>query len=132
VPPAVVALGVAALSGGGAPHPAAAAAGAVSIDDGPLGCSGGASFCFSPASLTVRAGDAVTWTSNSGAPHRVTRCTAQACSGDGAGTGADAGPASMDLGKGQSYTLTFSKPGTYNYYCSIHGYNTMHGTVTVG
>ena len=36
---------------------------------------------------------------------------------------------SPNLAKGQSYTVTFTKAGTYSYICSIHQY--MKGTITV-
>lgn len=33
---------------------------------------------------------------------------------------------------GQAFTKTFAKPGTYDYYCTIHGPNVMSGVVQVG
>jgi len=32
---------------------------------------------------------------------------------------------------GKTYSFTFAGAGTYVYYCAIHGYATMHGTITV-
>jgi len=36
---------------------------------------------------------------------------------------------SGNLTSGQSYAVTFSKPGTYAFHCSIHNY--MTGTIKV-
>jgi plastocyanin len=63
-------------------------------------------FSFSPASLTVKVGDKVTWTNS-----------------DSAGHSATADDNSFDTGvleQGQSGSATFSKPGTYTYHCSVH------------
>jgi len=75
-----------------------------------------ADFAFSPQNLSVNVGDTVTWTNQDTANHTV--------------TSTDGGPlASPSLGQGQSYSYTFSLPGTYSYHCSIHPM--MTGTVTV-
>ena len=75
-------------------------------------------FAFSPASLTVRAGTTVTWTNKDSDAHTVTS--------QGSG-----GPlASAALSTGQSYTYTFTKPGTYSYLCTIHPFMTATVTVT--
>jgi plastocyanin len=72
-------------------------------------------FRFSPSSITVGAGETVTWTNNGSAPegHNV--------SGGGLG--------SPTLHNGQSYSHTFTSPGTFSYICSIHPF--MKGTVIV-
>jgi len=65
-------------------------------------------YAFSPAALTVKVGDTVTWTNMDEAPHTVT---------------VSSGPvkfASPTLQKGQSFTYTFKKAGTYSYYCAVH------------
>ena len=70
---------------------------------------------FSPASLTVKVGDTVTWTNQ-----------------DSMGHSATADDNSFDTGvldQGKSGTVTFSKAGTYTYHCKIH--SSMHGTITV-
>jgi plastocyanin len=106
------------------------AATAVTID-GAASC-GGSAFCFSPAAVSVASGDTVTWTNQSGAPHTVTRCDAAACNGTDGGTGADpAFDLSVAANNGATANHTFSGAGTYNYYCKIHGFAVMHGTVTV-
>jgi PKD repeat protein len=54
-----------------------------------------------------------------------------AACGVGGGTGTDNWTASPNIGNGQSYQKTFTGAGTYVYYCSIHGYTAMHGTITI-
>lgn len=96
------------------------------------GASCTAAFCYQPDSLTVRSGDSVTWTNGSSAPHTVARCTPSACSGQSGGTGTDAGPSTGTINPGAaSSPVTFAGTGTYVYYCTIHGYAAMHGTITV-
>jgi plastocyanin len=89
----------------------AAGSTSVSILDG----SSQSAFRFSPGSITVGAGDTVTWTNNGSAPegHDVT--------GSGLGSGT--------LHSGQSYSHTFASPGSFPYFCSIHPF--MKGSVTV-
>jgi plastocyanin len=73
------------------------------------------SFAFGPGTATVRPGTTVTWTQQDEDQHTVT---------------ADDGSfASSPLITGQTYTHTFTAPGTYHYHCAIHPF--MHGTVTV-
>ena len=67
-----------------------------------------ANFAFAPQTLTIAAGDSVTWTNQDEAPHTVTTTS---------------GPRSISspmLSKGQSLTYTFAVPGTYSYYCTVH------------
>jgi amicyanin len=74
-------------------------------------------YSFSPATLTVKQGTKVTWTNKDNVGHTVT---------------SDSGPDSFDSGllsNNQTFSFTFSKPGTYTYYCSVHPY--MKGTVVV-
>ncbi len=72
----------------------------------------------------------MTWSNATTVSHTVTRCTAAACP-VGPGTGTDAAFGSGFLGAGQTFSATFQGLGTYNYYCMVHGYTIMHGTVTV-
>lgn len=88
-------------------------------------------YCFRPARLKVITGTVVTWRNASTAPHTVTRCTPAACSGHGGGTGTDTGLGSGTISSSGTYSFTFHGTGTYVYYCSIHGYAVMHGTVVV-
>ncbi|HVW45097.1 MAG TPA: cupredoxin family copper-binding protein [Amycolatopsis sp.] len=65
-------------------------------------------YAFSPSTLTVHAGDTVTWTNHDQAPHDVTT------------TSAPVAIKSQTLSTGQSFSYTFTTAGTYSYYCSIH------------
>ncbi len=78
---------------------------------------------FNPNTITVRVGTTVMWMNNetSAIPHTVTSGTPSAPSGM-----FDSGT----LNPGQSFQFTFTTPGTFAYYCRIHG-AAMTGTVTV-
>jgi plastocyanin len=74
-------------------------------------------FSFSPAQLPVAAGATVTWENHDDMPHTIVN---------------DATPRefrSAPLDSGEHFSQTFSKPGTYKYFCSIHPH--MTGTVVV-
>jgi plastocyanin len=101
----------------------------VSIVSGGGSCT--SEFCFSPAAVTIRQAQMVTWTNNSTFTHTVTRCTTAACPGAGPGTGTDPAFNSGFLSSGSTFTVQFHGVGTYTYYCMIHGYAVMHGTITV-
>ena len=79
------------------------------------------------------AGATVTWTNTSGVEHTVARCTPAACNGASGGTGTDAtfSKSTVAVPAGASFHYTFAQPGTYVYYCTLHGYAVMHGTITV-
>jgi plastocyanin len=112
----------------GAPVANTAKTFAISIVNGGGSCS--SLFCYAPANLTIHQADSVTWTNNSTANHTVTRCTTSLCPGAGPGTGTD--PAfNRGVGIGSKFTIQFHRVGTYNYYCQIHGFFIMHGTITV-
>jgi plastocyanin len=72
-------------------------------------------FAFSPAAITVVAGTTVSWTNKDSTQHDV--------------SAPSVGLKSPVLSQGDSYTYTFTGPGTYDYICSIHPF--MHGTVVV-
>lgn len=74
-------------------------------------------YAYSPASLTVRVGDTVTWMQHDEAPHDVVT------------TSAPVAFRSPRLSAGQSWSYTFRQPGTYAYYCSVHP--DMRASVTV-
>lgn len=88
-------------------------------------------YCFSPANLTVHQAQTVTWQNMSVAEHTVSSCTTSACSGVGPGTGSDPAFNSGLIASGKTFSLEFHGAGTYNYYCMVHGYAIMHGTITV-
>lgn len=73
-------------------------------------------FAFSPKTLTVSAGTRVVWTNQDEEPHTVTSA--------GAGFRSSAA-----LDTGDTHAVTFARPGTYAYYCSIHPM--MVGTIVV-
>lgn len=98
-----------------------------------VGANGG--FTFSPATLTIAAGDTVTWTNpGSTAPHNVRsdagsvtnfRC-ANGCDGAG-GNGTPSAAA-------WTATVAFPTAGTIPFYCEIHGGPGgvgMSGSITV-
>lgn len=65
-------------------------------------------YTYGPATLTIKVGDTVTWTNHDQAPHDAVTT---------------AGPAQLRspmLATGQTWSFTFTAPGTYSYYCSIH------------
>jgi plastocyanin len=84
-----------------APAPAAA----VTIDN----------FTFKNAVVTVKPGTTITWTNGDDIPHTVV-------SKDGLFK-------SKVLDTGDKFSFTFTKPGQFGYYCSIHPH--MTGTVVV-
>jgi plastocyanin len=92
-----------------------------------------ASFCFVPANTTVSVGGTVTWVDKSGAAHNISRCTPANCDGASGGTGTDAKftAAHLAIPADGTAKFTFAEPGTYVYFCAIHGYAIMHGTITV-
>jgi LPXTG-motif cell wall-anchored protein len=70
-------------------------------------------FDFSPGTITINAGDTVTWTNTGSQGHSAT------------GSGFDTGI----LSKGKSGSHTFTTPGTFTYHCTPHPF--MKGTVVV-
>jgi plastocyanin len=63
-------------------------------------------FSFGPQTLTVAAGTTVTWTNNDDVPHNV--------------VSDDKLFKSKALDTNDKFSYTFAKPGTYNYFCSVH------------
>ncbi|TWP52939.1 copper-binding protein [Lentzea tibetensis] len=63
-----------------------------------------AQYSYMPPAMTVRVGDVVTWTNQDQAPHDVAAGTFR----------------SPMLETGQSWSYTFTQPGTFDYVCSIH------------
>jgi plastocyanin len=109
-----------------------AMAASVAIQDGPCSPPSGTEFCFNPPAQTAVSGVHVTWTNQSAfAPHEIARCTPSACAGNSGGTGGDSWAGSGVLNSGATYSHSFTGVGTYVYYCTIHGYAAMHGTITV-
>jgi plastocyanin len=63
-----------------------------------------ARYAYVPATMTVRVGDVVTWTNQDEASHDVAGGTFR----------------SPMLARGQSWSFTFTQPGTFDYVCSVH------------
>ena len=63
-------------------------------------------FSFGPASVTVAVGTTVTWTNNDDVPHTV--------------VSDDMVFRSKALDTDDKFSYTFTKPGTYSYFCSVH------------
>jgi plastocyanin len=63
-------------------------------------------FSFGPGTLTVPAGTTVTWTNRDDIPHTV--------------VSDDKVFKSKVLDTDEKFSYTFTKPGTYGYFCSIH------------
>ncbi len=74
------------------------------------------SFAFSPSTLTINVGDTITWTNKDIVSHTVT---------SDSGSELD----SPALGKGKTYSHTFSTAGTFSYRCTLHP--SMKGTIIV-
>ena len=65
---------------------------------------------FDDEAIRVRAGTTVRWTNHGRQDHDIAPA-------EGHDWGADVG----DFAPGAVYEHTFDRPGTYNYYCTIHG-----------
>lgn len=89
-----------------APDAAPVATSAVTIDN----------FAFSPKAITVKVGTTVTWTNRDEEPHTVSAEDGSFHSGTLAGNS-------------NTFSHTFSAPGSFTYHCAIHPY--MTGTVEV-
>jgi plastocyanin len=72
------------------------------------------SYKFEPAAIVVKAGTSVTWRNDDNFSHTV-----KVEDGD-----------DHELGRGESVTIHFAKPGTYHYLCTLHSHD-MRGEVIV-
>ncbi len=91
------------LAAGAAPEPAIT----VNIDN----------FAFSPATVTVAVGTAVTWSNRDDIPHTVTSADTPRAFG------------SEPLDTGDHFTARFDHAGRFAYFCSLHAH--MQGMVVV-
>ena len=78
------------------------------------------SFAFSPATLTIKAGTAVTWKNTTTASHTVT-------SDDGKSF--DSGTSNPITAQTGTFSFTFATAGTFAYHCAIHPF--MKATIIV-
>jgi plastocyanin len=72
------------------------------------------SYRFDPGVVEIKKGDRVTWTNNDNFTHTVQ---------------IDDQP-DHKVGRGDSVSITFDKPGRYDYVCTLHSHD-MHGQVIV-
>jgi len=72
-------------------------------------------FTFRPQRLVVKTGTTVTWTNRDDIPHAIAAVSKQF--------------KSKALDTNDAYSFTFTAPGTYDYFCSLHPH--MTGTVVV-
>jgi plastocyanin len=73
-------------------------------------------FAFLPRTLTVKAGTTVTWSNKDDTAHGIASSN-------------NAFARSKALNPNDSYSFTFTTPGTYQYFCYIHPQ--MTGTIVV-
>jgi plastocyanin len=73
-------------------------------------------FHFTPQTLTVKAGEKITWINRDEEPHTVVSVEKQF-------------KKSAPLDTDQEFTITVGAPGTYTYFCSVHP--KMTGTIVV-
>jgi plastocyanin len=66
-----------------------------------------ADFAFSPASVTAKVGDVISWTNNDSVQHTATVKSTEACT-------------TPELAKDASGGITFSQAGSYDFFCKIH------------
>jgi plastocyanin len=87
---------------------------------------------FQPATLSIAAGTTVTWTNNGSVQHTVTDDSSKAS--NPADASLPTGVAAWDSGPvngGQTFSHTFTTPGTYKYFCIPHEALGMLATITV-
>jgi plastocyanin len=73
-----------------------------------------------PVTVVIGVNNTLTWTNNDSSPHTVTSVTVPA------------GAATFNSGiksAGETWSMTFTVPGTYQYDCSLHLW--MKGTIIV-
>lgn len=73
---------------------------------------------FKPSETKVKTGTTITWTNQDDTKHNIAY-----------DSGTLMGQEGPLFGRGETYTMTFDQPGTYNYHCRPHPY--MKGTVIV-
>ncbi|MEK6975110.1 MAG: plastocyanin/azurin family copper-binding protein [Candidatus Thermoplasmatota archaeon] len=79
---------------------------------------------FSPKSMTVHVGESVTWVNQDSTGHTVS-----ADDPDQWGTPGSGDNSADWMMKGDSWSHTFTEPGTYHYYCKPHASGSMGNRV---
>lgn len=90
------------------------------------------SLMFHPTTITVKVGDAITWRNDEAITHTVTSgrfVGVDKTTGLRSSTEPDGTFNAKLAGKGKTFSFTFTKPGTYTYYCDIH--QGMNATIKV-
>jgi plastocyanin len=72
------------------------------------------SYRFDPETIEIQAGQTVTWTNEDNFTHTVEV----------------EGQGDHKVGRGDSVSVTFDEPGTFDYVCTLHSHD-MRGTVIV-
>jgi plastocyanin len=96
-------------------------------------------FRFEPSTITVEAGETVTFVNDSSDIHTVTGRQSSLPSNasyfsSGGFTSESAARADVDRGfvdPGDDYAVTLEEPGTYRYFCIPHESSGMRGTIVV-
>jgi plastocyanin len=94
---------------------------------------------FDPDTLNVTVGTEVTWTNRTAEGHTVTAYEDDLPEGADyfASGGATSESAARDdladglIAEGESFSVTFDRPGTYRYFCIPHESSGMKGTIVV-
>lgn len=87
---------------------------------------------FEPAAITIQAGETVEFVNNSPLVHTVTADPDKARKANHVSLPQGAEPFdSGNLAPGESFSHTFSAPGTYKYFCIPHEVAGMTGIITV-
>jgi len=73
-------------------------------------------FAFSPATITAKVGDVVTWSNNDSTGHTATMKADGSCT-------------TPTIAAGSTGSIKFTAAGTYDYFCKIHP--NMTGQITV-
>ncbi len=87
---------------------------------------------FEPREVEVSVGDTVTWTNEDTVLHTVTSGKGHEQGVPGVSEGKDAQPDGLfdhEMPEGETFSFTFDKAGTFDYFCAIHP--GMTGTVVV-
>ena len=74
-------------------------------------------YMYEPATLTVTVGSTVTWVNHDEVPHTIVESSTEKSFHSAA------------LDTDETYSYTFTKAGTYHYYCNLHP--KMVGTIIV-
>jgi nitrite reductase (NO-forming) len=77
---------------------------------------------FSPATLTIRVGESVRWVNDDAMGHTVTPTDSAKWGTTGSGD-----EPSQWLGQGGTWSHTFDRVGTYDYYCAPHAFKNSAG-----